>query len=646
MKTRKWLIYIILLFFPLNYSPTVGHAEPATKEASPPKAAPKNEQNDPDEEPKPGSDEDTDSWANVEFGPKDMKYVIGLVNQQYYNKNYNRTLSWDDAANYALMFSVKNRVMEIMPESYYKNRKAAIAAKDKKKDPLAEFEDKMEGETFKLEPKDKFLIRVVPEDKDKEKKKKRKLSDDELRALDTRDKERVRHRQKAWTEIGFSEEDFNRVVKYLVTFKGKEDFIKDENGKPGKEKKPVFSEKMMWVYAASGYLLSLDPHSSIISRTAWEKSTKGIEDASFDGIGALLIVQNEWTVIESPLEDQPAARAGLRAGDIIKKVDGVSTFKVPLPQVVKRIKGKSGSSVTLTVERAGQPNELTFTVQRSHIELKNVSSKLVSKESKIGYIKLTGFIEQSYDSIVEHFRALEKEAGDFGALKGLIIDLRGNSGGLLEQAVKIADLFVHKGKIVTVKYGTGKEEVHQARLPDMTKAPLAILVNAMSASASEILASAIQDHHRGLIVGERTFGKASVQQLIPNSAINHTYYTKITIARYYAPSGRTIQVIGVNPDVEVSPEPDGKFPYRFREENYAGHLSEQDTMYEPPNKKLAQSLSACVKEKGQAEKVVKANPNPQIKHDYQLLKAVDYMTCLLKNPAVSAQQESAERTTL
>jgi len=587
---------------------------------------------------------DEDPWTKVDFGKRDLENIISIVDKSYYNKSYSRHLSWIEAASYALLFSVKNHSMELLPESYYEEEKArlakAVPSPKKKEDPLAEYEEKMDGDTFKIAPTDKFIIRKIPVTGET-KKKKKKLSDDDLHALDARDKAKYKRKKDAWEETKFDKADFLKVTQHLIkTFAGKMEPAKDKDGKDKKTKEAIFEEKKMWIYASSGYLVSLDPHSSIISKYAWDKSTQTLQDSSFDGIGAILIQKDDYTMIENPLEGQPAARAGLKAGDLIVKVNGVSTHKMLLQDVVKRIKGPKGTKVKLTIERPGAADTFVVSVERDRIVIKNVKSKLVSNQNKIGYIKLTGFIETSYESIVQHFRKLEQQAGGYGQLKGLIFDLRNNSGGLLEQAARIADLFIHRGKIVTVKYGNGREDVHRARSPDITRAPIIVLVNASSASASEILASAIQDQKRGLVLGERTFGKASVQQLIPNSALNHTYYTKITIARYYAPSGRTIQVIGVSPDVAVTPDLEGKFPYRFREENYAGHLSQLSTDYDLPNKTLVTSLEPCVKKVGSAEKTIKTHPNPQIKHDYQLLVAVDYMNCWI-NPNLMAEKNTS-----
>jgi len=592
--------------------------------------------------------EKDDPWSKVDFNQKDLKNIISIVDRQYFKKNYERKFSWTEAANYALLFSVKNKPMEILPESYYKDAKARLAreAKESKESKeTSNYKEKYEGKTFKISPNDKYIVRIVPQKKKedkkaKKKKKKKKLSDKELKNLDKKEKARWSRKRGAWEKITFGKKEFDKVIEYLQkTYKGKKDFLKDKDGKLKKKKELVFDEKRMWIYASSGYLVSLDPHSSIISRYAWEKSTQNLQDSSFDGIGAVLIKKDDYTMIENPIEGQPAARSGLRSGDLIIKVNGVSIYKMMLTDVVKRIKGPRGTKVTLTIERPGVPEPFNVKVKRAHIVIKNVKSKLLSKKNKIGYIKLTGFIDTSYESVVQHYRKLEQQSGGFGQLKGLIFDLRNNSGGLLEQSSKIADLFIHRGKIVTVKYGSGREDIHRARYPDITRSPIIILVNALSASASEILASAIQDQKRGLVIGERTFGKASVQQLIPNSAINHSYYTKITIARYYAPSGRTIQVIGVHPDIEVTPVVDKEFPYRFREENYSGHLSQLSKAYELPNKDLVESLDPCVKKTGTARRTIKDHPKPQIKHDYQLLKAIDYMRCWI-NPNYLAESST------
>ena len=247
----------------------------------------------------------------------------------------------------------------------------------------------------------------------------------------------------------------------------------------------------------------------------------------------------------------------------------------------------------------------------------------------VATVKMNGFIPQSVTDLRDMITKLEKQAPG-GKLNGLILDLRNNSGGLLDKAIKIADLFLQKGRVVSVKSRRKSEEVHEATpsTSDYT-VPLVVLVSDGSASASEIVASALQDNKRGLVVGLRTFGKASVQTLF-EPALHQDYYIKLTIARYYAPSGYTLQVVGVTPDVEAAPDIDGKIPVGFREENLNNHLTPLEGKQKSPWADQIPALTKCVAESGKADAIAKREPKPQIHPDYQLLKAADYVTCLGK----------------
>jgi C-terminal peptidase prc len=393
--------------------------------------------------------------------------------------------------------------------------------------------------------------------------------------------------------------------------------------------------KELWLAAAQGYLRALDPHSSVISEKAWEKSTKETTDASFEGIGAVLTKRDDNIIVESPIEGQPAFHAGVRAGDIIVKVDDKSVVGMELQPVVKRIKGKKGTKVVLTLRREGEPEDIEIGIVRDRIEMLNVEAKLIRHHRDLGYVKLTGFVSSSYDSVREAIDRLESQTST-GKLRGLVLDLRRNSGGLLEQAVKISDMFLPNGTIVSVRdrLRGGSDKVYTAHQRDTYEMPLIVLVNDGSASASEIVAGAIQDNGRGLVVGERTFGKASVQTLF-NPRTHREYYIKLTVARYYAPSGRTIQVLGIQPDIEVAPEVGKPMPLGFREEDLGNHLGAIETEYAPVNAQKVEAVKACAEKRSIAEKIHQADPNPQLRFDYQLFKAADYLECLVDLDAVA-----------
>ena len=415
---------------------------------------------------------------------------------------------------------------------------------------------------------------------------------------------------------------------------GPNDRIPDDE--EGAKDKPRLDMNRAWLAASSGFLYALDPHSSVINRAAWDQSTKQTQDASFEGIGAVLTQRDDVTVVENPMEGRPAWRAGVRAGDVIHKVDGVDVSGWMLSKVVKLIRGPKATKVVLTVSRESEPEPREVAITREAIDIKNVDGHLIKEYPGIAHVKMSGFIPRSTTDLRDMIDKLAKQAPN-GQLVGLVLDLRNNSGGLLKQAIDVADMFLTSGHIVSVRSRSRAPEINDA-VPSASdyKFPMVVLVNDSSASASEIVASAIQDNKRGLVVGLRTFGKASVQTLF-EPALHQHYYIKLTVARYYAPSGQTIQVVGVHPDVEISPELDGKIPVGFREENLNNHLIPIEGMMKSPWAAIVPSLHRCAQESGQAEKIAKREPKPQIHPDYQLLRSADYLNCLSRRPLAAAK---------
>jgi C-terminal peptidase prc len=285
------------------------------------------------------------------------------------------------------------------------------------------------------------------------------------------------------------------------------------------------------------------------------------------------------------------------------------------------------------IKRKGNSKPIEIQVVRDTIEIKNVQSRLLKDNEHIGYIKLTGFVksptESSDDQIREHFRKLESDAKKKGVkLKALVLDLRNNAGGYLDLAIEISDMFISNGVIVSTRSpNKGKEEI-KASKPDITDIPIAVLINAKSASASEIVASAIKDHGRGILLGERTFGKATVQKLLDLPG-NPDYSLKLTQSRYYSPSDRTIQVVGVEPDIEISNEEDGSFPFQYREENMWHHLPK--IPHEAKNKEFynIQKMKEWVDANGKAVKTLDQLKNGPIRPDYQLIRSIDYVNALI-----------------
>lgn len=299
------------------------------------------------------------------------------------------------------------------------------------------------------------------------------------------------------------------------------------------------------IYSAiNGMLTSLDPHSSFMPPESFKEmqvETKG----RFGGVGIEITMKEGVLTVVSPIEDTPAFRAGILAGDMIVKIDNVPTKGMTIMEAVKRMRGKKNTKVVLTIYREGEPEPIDFPIIRDIIKIKSVKSEVL--DQSYGYIKLTQFQERTADDLKKALKDLKKETGK---LKGLILDLRNNPGGLLDQAVKVSDLFLSEGLIV---YTDGRMESQKMKFfasqaGTEPKYPIVAIVNAGSASASEIVAGALQDTGRGLILGTKTFGKGSVQTILP---MEDGSGIRITTARYYTPNGRSIQAEGITPDLIV-----------------------------------------------------------------------------------------------
>ncbi|TNF25744.1 MAG: S41 family peptidase [Deltaproteobacteria bacterium] len=555
-------------------------------------------------------DEAKDYWAPIPFDRTNFEEVRQQVRKRYIDPSVDEPWAYVNAASWALASPEEGGKL-LFPEAFYEARKD---------DP--DEKGLLKGKVSKLHPSDPFVI--LDESTEKVEDEKKRLSDDEIRELRAKQQARQRALKEAWTATGFGAKDFDRVMAYIK-----------------REMKPSdgWSIKKAWVAAGQGYLYALDPHSSLIAKSAWDDSIKKTTDSSFDGIGAILTRRpdSDYTTVESPIEGQPAVSAGLRAGDTIIKIDGKDIKGESLNKVVSRIRGKRGTEVILTVLREGEPDPKDISITRAHIAIKNVQGHLVDQHSDIGYIKVTGFVRTTDLELERVYRDLEGQTRS-GHLRGLVLDLRNNSGGLLNQGIQVSDRFVSGGTIVSVKNRNSRDdEVYPAKASGTWDVPLVVLVNDGTASAAEIVASAIQDNHRGLIVGDRTFGKASVQTLY-SPILQDDYYIKLTVARYYSPSGRTLQVTGVIPDVKVAPEIDGKMPLGFREENLAGHLVPLDFDYVSANKDDAERARACADSQGIVKKLHDADPNPAIKFDYQLMYAADLLECSIADHAVVQNQ--------
>ncbi|MBF0371327.1 MAG: S41 family peptidase [Magnetococcales bacterium] len=334
-------------------------------------------------------------------------------------------------------------------------------------------------------------------------------------------------------------------------------------------------EKELLYGAIHGMLKTLDPHSSFLTPESFKEmrvDTKG----EFGGLGIEITRGDRAIKVVSPIEDTPAFRAGMEAGDLVVKIEDESTQDMDLMEAVKKMRGKVGTDVTLTVVRQGEPKPLTFTITRDIIKIRSVKWRL--EEGEIAYIRIIQFNEQALPLLEKAIGELKAKVPK-GQLKGLVLDLRNDPGGLLDQAVHVADAFLHKGRIVYTKGRIpGKDMSFDAEEGDLAEgAPIVVLINAGSASASEIVSGALQDHHRGVIMGTPSFGKGSVQTIIP---LTDGSGLRLTTAQYYTPSGTSIQAKGITPDILVEDLTfSGKRGADFKrpkEADLKGHLENAD----------------------------------------------------------------------
>jgi len=304
-------------------------------------------------------------------------------------------------------------------------------------------------------------------------------------------------------------------------------------------------DKSLIENAMRGMLAGLDPHSAYLDEDDYLDLQEGTS-GEFGGLGIEVGVEDGFVKVISPIDDTPAQQAGIQAGDVIIRLDDVPMKGISLNEAVKKMRGKPGTAIDLTVVREGEEKPLTFTIVRALIKVQSVRSRML--EPGFGYIRLSQFQAPTGDEMLKHLKALKAEAKD--ALRGLILDLRNNPGGVLGGAVSVADAFLDNGRIVYTEGRIADAQLDfSAKPPDLLGgAPLIVLVNEGSASASEIVAGALQDRGRAVIMGRQTFGKGSVQTILP---MNNRAALKLTTARYFTPAGRSIQAEGIKPDIVI-----------------------------------------------------------------------------------------------
>ncbi len=362
-----------------------------------------------------------------------------------------------------------------------------------------------------------------------------------------------------------------------------------------------------------GILRELDPHTNFMPPDIY-KEFESETSGEFGGIGIEMTVQNGVLIVISPIEDTPAWKAGIQAGDKIVSIDGEPTKGMSLAEVGKKMKGKTGVKIKLGIMRDGFDKAKVFTITRGIVKIHSV--KYIDMQDGFAYVRLTSFIE---NSTKEMEKALKEHDKKYKQSRGLIIDLRKNPGGLLDQAIQISDLFLDSGVIVSTMGRNKKEKevVHAKKAGTLANFPIVVLIDEYSASASEILAGALRDNKRALIMGRRSFGKGSVQSVIK---LGDGSALKLTVGRYYTPSGRSIQAEGIQPDIElatVSPEIVEKMNAKEsarREQDIQGHL-----LNESEHEKVA-DVEMDEKKKGPL------NPREKmLKEDYQVQQALNQL---------------------
>jgi len=403
---------------------------------------------------------------------------------------------------------------------------------------------------------------------------------------------------------------------------------------------PVADKKLI-TEAINGMLTGLDPHSAYLDKKALEElkvNTRG----RFGGLGIEVSMEDGFVKVVSPIDDTPASRAGIKAGDLIVKLDETSVRGMTLSDAVNRMRGKIDTQIVLTIVRKGEPKPIVVTLTRAEIKIQSVKSKLL--EPGYAYVRVTQFQEHTGDSLARAIERMFRE--NQGAMKGLILDLRNDPGGLLNGAVAVSAAFLPKDILVVytdgrtedakMKFNASPEnyvrgrnkEDFLKRLPAETKTvPMVVLVNGGSASASEIVAGALQDHERAVIMGQQTFGKGSVQTILP---LDNNTAIKLTTARYYTPKGRSIQAKGITPDIPLDDGASERAAaLKLREADLTKHLTEStpvDKEKAAASSVLKYNFTPAPRPKITDEKLLRPAPGEIVSpNDYELNQAIAFL---------------------
>jgi carboxyl-terminal processing protease len=342
-------------------------------------------------------------------------------------------------------------------------------------------------------------------------------------------------------------------------------------------------------------------------------------EGQFGGLGIEVTMENGFVKVVSPIEDTPAAKVGLKPGDLVIRLDEKAVKGMTLTEAVRLMRGKPGSDIILTVAREGEAKPLKFTLTRAIIKIQSVKNKML--EPGFGYVRITQFQSTTEKNLNEAIRKLEKDSG--GTLKGMVLDLRNNPGGVLNAAVSVSDAFLDKGMIVYTEGRVNDSKLKFTATPgDLLRgAPMVVLINGGSASASEIVAGALQDHKRAVIMGTKSFGKGSVQTIVP---VSNGAALKITTARYFTPNGRSIQASGIEPDIltEDAKITKSEAADRLREADLLRHLDNGEAPATKPKDDKKKDEKTDGKSKDGAAPATRGLPTAD---DYQVQEALNLL---------------------
>lgn len=424
-------------------------------------------------------------------------------------------------------------------------------------------------------------------------------------------------------------EDYKKIYEQLDLFGDVFERVRDQYVEEKEDQELIEN-------AINGMLTGLDPHSSYMNNEQFQDmqvSTRG----EFGGLGIEVTMENGLVKVVSPIDDTPAARAGVQAGDLIIQLDDEPVMGLTLSDAVDKMRGKVGTEIKLIISREGEEAPVELTLVRDIIKIRSVRHRV---EGNAGYLRITTFNQHAAPGLEEAIKDIKAQLGP--KLIGYVLDLRNNPGGLLDQAIAVADSFMDKGEIVSTRGrhedDTKRDNATPGDLADGL--PIVVLINGGSASASEIVAGALQDHKRGILMGTRSFGKGSVQTVIPLPGHGAM---RLTTARYYTPSGRSIQATGIEPDIAVEQSKVESIDIkRFREGDLKGALDKKNAN---DNKKDAK------KSKDSKDNKNAADGEDETSKDYQLMRALDllsglslYKDSVVQNPSVDASAEASDST--